>query len=100
MELYSFFTTLAPFNLEAFRFYHVFTAVCTIYIAAVLIKWSIRRKRWMQALEQFPGPPGHWLLGHVTEVGVERNPSKQSATLNSCGLYRRLKGRMGVKSPH
>lgn len=33
-----------------------------------LIKWTINRKKWLRALDQFPGPPGHWLLGHVVEV--------------------------------
>ncbi|XP_058256033.1 cytochrome P450 4A6-like isoform X2 [Hemibagrus wyckioides] len=67
MGLFNYVAKLTPFNLEAFRFYHVFAVVCIIYISAVLIKWSIKRKQWMRALEQFPGPPGHWLLGHATQ---------------------------------
>ncbi|GAA6112044.1 cytochrome P450 4A6-like [Tachysurus ichikawai] len=67
MELYNYFAKLATFNLEAFRLSHVFLAVCIIYISAVLIKWSIKRKQRMRDLEQFPGPPGHWLLGHITQ---------------------------------
>ncbi|XP_060725998.1 cytochrome P450 4A7-like isoform X1 [Tachysurus vachellii] len=67
MELYNYFVKLTPFNLEVFHFHKVLLAFCIIYISAVLIKWSIKRKWWMRALEQFPGPPGHWLLGHVTQ---------------------------------
>ncbi|XP_058244776.1 cytochrome P450 4B1-like isoform X2 [Hemibagrus wyckioides] len=67
MGLFNYVAKLTPFNMEAFRFYHVFAVVCIIYISAVLIKWSIKRNRWIRALEQFPGPPGHWLLGHVPE---------------------------------
>ncbi|KAK2854766.1 hypothetical protein Q7C36_006635 [Tachysurus vachellii] len=71
MELYDYFSKLATFNLEVFRLSHVFAVVCIIYISAVLIKWSIKRKRWMRDLEQFPGPPGHWLLGHVTQFNQD-----------------------------
>ncbi|XP_058244807.1 cytochrome P450 4A6-like isoform X1 [Hemibagrus wyckioides] len=67
MQLFNYFAKLTPFNLEAFRFYHVFAVVCIIYISSVLIKCSFKRNRWMRALEQFPGPPGHWLLGHATQ---------------------------------
>ncbi|XP_060726007.1 cytochrome P450 4B1-like [Tachysurus vachellii] len=67
MELYDYFSKLTPFNFEAFRLHQVFLVVCIIYISVVLIKWSTKRKRWIRALDQFPGPPGHWLLGHVTE---------------------------------
>ncbi|XP_047667829.1 cytochrome P450 4A4-like [Tachysurus fulvidraco] len=74
MELYNYFAKLATFNLEAFRLFHVFLVVCIIYISAVLIKWSIKRKRRMRDLEQFPGPPGHWLLGHVTQFKEEMIP--------------------------
>ncbi|KAI5106323.1 cytochrome P450, family 4, subfamily T, polypeptide 8 [Silurus meridionalis] len=67
MELQGYFLNLTQLNLEGFRFFYFFTVVCVVYISAVLIKWSVKRKRWMKALQQFPGPPGHWLLGHVTQ---------------------------------
>ncbi|KAF5899414.1 cytochrome P450 4B1-like [Clarias magur] len=58
---------LTLFNLDASRFYHVLAVMCIIYTSATLIKWSIKRNQWKRALEQFPGPPGHWLVGHATQ---------------------------------
>ncbi|XP_053350729.1 cytochrome P450 4A6-like isoform X2 [Clarias gariepinus] len=67
MELNNYFAKLTAFNLDAFHFSYVLAVLCIIYISAILIKWSIRRNQWKHALEQFPGPPGHWLLGHSTQ---------------------------------
>ncbi|KAF5899413.1 cytochrome P450 4B1-like, partial [Clarias magur] len=51
--------------------------VCIIYISAILIKWSIKKNQWKHALEQFPGPPGHWLFGHIPEDEQEQGLSDE-----------------------
>ncbi|XP_062847468.1 cytochrome P450 4A6 [Trichomycterus rosablanca] len=58
---------LTDLSFSPVGFYQVLTVVCVIWISVKLIKWSVNRKTWLRALDQFPGPPGHWLLGHVVE---------------------------------
>ncbi|XP_076827923.1 cytochrome P450 4B1-like isoform X1 [Brachyhypopomus gauderio] len=67
MEIYEYFNRATEFFLQQFGLYHVLVVVCVIYISVVLYNLMITRNKGMRAFEQFPGPPGTWLLGHVKQ---------------------------------
>ncbi|XP_041842904.1 cytochrome P450 4B1 [Melanotaenia boesemani] len=58
---------------EAFRsfqlpwphMHYVFAALCLIVTVYKLSSFLARRKTVIRDIEAFPGPPGHWLFGHV-----------------------------------
>ena len=52
---------------------HLHHWVAIFFLVTVVFKLTqliVKRRQWLWALEQFPGPPQHWLYGHVHEVGV------------------------------
>uniref|UniRef100_A0AAY5ECY1 aromatase n=1 Tax=Electrophorus electricus TaxID=8005 RepID=A0AAY5ECY1_ELEEL len=67
MEVYQYFSSTSKFYFQSFRLYHVLLFVCIIYFSVVLYNLVITRKKRMRVFEQFPGPPGNWLLGHVKQ---------------------------------
>uniref|UniRef100_A0A4W4H232 aromatase n=1 Tax=Electrophorus electricus TaxID=8005 RepID=A0A4W4H232_ELEEL len=68
MEVYQYFSSTSKFYFQSFRLYHVLLFVCIIYFSVVLYNLVITRKKRMRVFEQFPGPPGNWLLGHVKQM--------------------------------
>uniref|UniRef100_A0A8C7PUV3 Cytochrome P450, family 4, subfamily T, polypeptide 8 n=1 Tax=Oncorhynchus mykiss TaxID=8022 RepID=A0A8C7PUV3_ONCMY len=40
---------------------------CLVYVILKISKLIVKRNEWIRALETFPGPPKHWLFGHVRE---------------------------------
>ncbi|KTG44342.1 hypothetical protein cypCar_00033170, partial [Cyprinus carpio] len=53
-------------NLPSLSVNHVF-ALVLLACSVIVVKLLVKRRRGMRALEPFPGPPAHWLLGHVKE---------------------------------
>uniref|UniRef100_A0A8C1SLH1 Cytochrome P450, family 4, subfamily T, polypeptide 8 n=1 Tax=Cyprinus carpio TaxID=7962 RepID=A0A8C1SLH1_CYPCA len=56
-------------NLPSLSVNHVF-ALVLLACSVIVVKLLVKRRRGMRALEPFPGPPAHWLLGHVKEVNT------------------------------
>ncbi|XP_046892693.1 cytochrome P450 4B1 isoform X1 [Hypomesus transpacificus] len=49
---------------------HLHHWVAIFFLVTVVFKLTqliVKRRQWLWALEQFPGPPQHWLYGHVHE---------------------------------
>lgn len=49
------------------RMHHLFALLC---LAAVVYKFTVllvKRRAAFRSCEAFPGPPAHWLFGHVME---------------------------------
>ncbi|XP_016362228.1 cytochrome P450 4T8 [Sinocyclocheilus anshuiensis] len=62
MQLYASF----PLSLESLSVKHVF-ALALLVCLAIVVKLLVMRRRGMRTMEPFPGPPAHWLIGHVKE---------------------------------
>ncbi|XP_007249665.3 cytochrome P450 4B1 [Astyanax mexicanus] len=67
MEISENFRHVLETYLEPVRLYHALGVVCVIYVGMLLTRLMQRRKTLKAAFEQFPGPPGHWLLGNTNE---------------------------------
>lgn len=63
--------TKALLELRSVGFYQVcqlFTLLCLVAISYKVTILLAKRRKMMSTLEVFPGPPGHWLFGHILEV--------------------------------
>ncbi|XP_052003299.1 cytochrome P450 4B1 [Xyrauchen texanus] len=67
MELYETLRQITPLFSELLCLCHVFALAPLVYILLAVVNLMIKRRRGMRILEPFPGPPAHWLLGHVKE---------------------------------
>uniref|UniRef100_A0A8C2AU51 aromatase n=2 Tax=Cyprinus carpio TaxID=7962 RepID=A0A8C2AU51_CYPCA len=52
--------------LESLSVNHVF-ALALLVCSAIVVKLLVMRRRGIRSMEAFPGPPAHWLIGHVKE---------------------------------
>uniref|UniRef100_A0A674EBD7 aromatase n=1 Tax=Salmo trutta TaxID=8032 RepID=A0A674EBD7_SALTR len=64
MEL---FETLKKVTLGSYRIHHLVAIFSLVYVVLKISKLIVKRNEWIRALETFPGPPKHWLFGHVRE---------------------------------
>ncbi|CDQ84599.1 unnamed protein product [Oncorhynchus mykiss] len=64
MEL---FETLKKVTLDSYRIHHLVAIFSLVYVILKISKLIVKRNEWIRALETFPGPPKHWLFGHVRE---------------------------------
>ncbi|XP_065102459.1 cytochrome P450 4T8 [Paramisgurnus dabryanus] len=67
MELYQTLQRIKPFYLETLHIYHVVAAAFLLFILSTVVQLILKRRGGQRILEHFPGPPAHWLLGHVKE---------------------------------
>ncbi|XP_048881825.1 cytochrome P450 4B1 isoform X2 [Brienomyrus brachyistius] len=58
-------TTVLPFWPR--RVWHLACVFCLVAIAFKLAKLLVKRREFVRVLQPFPGPPKHWLYGHVHE---------------------------------
>jgi hypothetical protein len=70
MEL---FETLKKVTLDSYRIHHLVAIFSLVYVILKISKLIVKRNEWIRALETFPGPPKHWLFGHVREVMLGSN---------------------------
>ncbi len=56
-----------PLSLGSLSVKHVF-ALALLVCLTIVVKLLVMRRRGMRTMEPFPGPPAHWLIGHVKEV--------------------------------
>ncbi|XP_019948310.2 cytochrome P450 4T8 isoform X1 [Paralichthys olivaceus] len=49
------------------RVHHLLAVLCLVYVVYKLSVLLLKRKAAFRDTECFPGPPGHWLFGHVLE---------------------------------
>uniref|UniRef100_A0A8C7PS78 aromatase n=1 Tax=Oncorhynchus mykiss TaxID=8022 RepID=A0A8C7PS78_ONCMY len=68
MEL---FETLKKVTLDSYRIHHLVAIFSLVYVILKISKLIVKRNEWIRALETFPGPPKHWLFGHVREVTLD-----------------------------
>jgi len=61
---------ILPLNLEALSVNHVFTLALLLCLV-IVVKLLLMRRRGVRTMESFPGPPAHWLFGHVSEVAKQ-----------------------------
>ncbi|MGH0144616.1 UNVERIFIED_CONTAM: hypothetical protein FKN15_005811 [Acipenser sinensis] len=59
---------MVSFPFDVYRVYHLIAVFCLVTLVLKITKLFIRRKQLIKVLEAFPGPPPHWLYGHVHEV--------------------------------
>ncbi|XP_039973213.1 cytochrome P450 4B1 [Xiphias gladius] len=55
------------FQLGWLRMSHCFALLCLVAVVYKLTILLVKRKAALRSFEAFPGPPGHWLFGHVFE---------------------------------
>ncbi|XP_043555263.1 cytochrome P450 4B1-like isoform X2 [Chiloscyllium plagiosum] len=55
------------FPVEVCRLFHLIAVFCLVSFLIKTVKLFRRRWEMMTALKLFPGPPTHWLFGHVSE---------------------------------
>uniref|UniRef100_A0AAZ3NZK9 aromatase n=1 Tax=Oncorhynchus tshawytscha TaxID=74940 RepID=A0AAZ3NZK9_ONCTS len=70
MEL---FDTLKKVTLDSYRIHHLVAIFSLVYVILKISKLIVKRNEWIRALETFPGPPKHWLFGHVREFKQDGN---------------------------
>ncbi|RXM30786.1 Cytochrome P450 4B1 [Acipenser ruthenus] len=58
---------MVSFPFDVYRVYHLIAVFCLVTLVLKITKLFIRRKQSIKVLEAFPGPPPHWLYGHVHE---------------------------------
>ncbi|XP_022619945.1 cytochrome P450 4B1 [Seriola dumerili] len=49
------------------RMHHLFALLCVFAVVYKLTVLIAKRKATFRSIEAFPGPPGHWLFGHVLQ---------------------------------
>ncbi|XP_023256862.1 cytochrome P450 4B1 [Seriola lalandi dorsalis] len=49
------------------RMHHLFALLCVFAVVYKLTILIVKRKATFRSIEAFPGPPGHWLFGHVLQ---------------------------------
>ncbi|XP_040899923.1 cytochrome P450 4B1 [Toxotes jaculatrix] len=49
------------------RMHHLFALLCLAAVIYKLIVLVAKRKAQSRSVDAFPGPPGHWLFGHVLQ---------------------------------
>ncbi|XP_062395278.1 cytochrome P450 4B1 [Sardina pilchardus] len=67
MEIYHKLQRAVEFYLNPAYLQYIVAVVVLVYIALKVTQLVVRRYEGARALECFPGPPGHWLFGHVRE---------------------------------
>ncbi|XP_028667982.2 cytochrome P450 4B1-like [Erpetoichthys calabaricus] len=55
------------FPINAHRLYHLIAVFCLVAVLLKITRLFLRRSEAIKILKQFPGPPTHWLYGHVHE---------------------------------
>lgn len=55
-------------QLEWLHMHHLFALLCLVAVVHKLNILLAKRRDAFRNTEIFPGPPGHWLFGHVLEV--------------------------------
>lgn len=50
------------------RMHHLFTLLCLLVVVYKVSVLLLKRKAVLRSIDAFPGPPGHWLFGHVFQV--------------------------------
>ncbi|XP_070692277.1 cytochrome P450 4T8 [Pempheris klunzingeri] len=55
------------FQLGRPHMHHLFALLCLVAIVYKVTSLLVQRRNVFRNIETFPGPPGHWLFGHVTE---------------------------------
>ncbi|KAJ8340861.1 hypothetical protein SKAU_G00331520, partial [Synaphobranchus kaupii] len=55
------------FSLDSKCVYHLAFVFCLVFTLLKIAKLFAERRKWIQVLRSFPGPPMHWLYGHVHE---------------------------------
>uniref|UniRef100_A0A4W5PQS8 aromatase n=1 Tax=Hucho hucho TaxID=62062 RepID=A0A4W5PQS8_9TELE len=70
MEL---FETWKKVTLDSYRIHHLVAIFSLVYVILKISKLIVKRNEWIRALETFPGPPKHWLFGHVREFKEDGN---------------------------
>ncbi|KAM9852387.1 cytochrome P450 4T8 [Aulostomus maculatus] len=58
---------LTRFNYSGWHVHHLFALLCLVAFVYKLTLLFIRRRKLLGNIEQFPGPPPHWLFGHAKE---------------------------------
>ncbi|XP_030637190.1 cytochrome P450 4T8 [Chanos chanos] len=57
----------ANFFFNPYRIHYVVAVICVVYLLVKVSGLISEKRKWTHALEHFPGPPTHWLFGHVHE---------------------------------
>uniref|UniRef100_A0A673WZV6 aromatase n=1 Tax=Salmo trutta TaxID=8032 RepID=A0A673WZV6_SALTR len=60
-------------TLDSYRIHHLVAIFSLVYVILKISKLIVKRNEWIRALETFPGPPKHWLFGHVREFKQDGN---------------------------
>ncbi|XP_059840322.1 cytochrome P450 4B1-like [Hypanus sabinus] len=55
------------FPVELCRLVHLIAVFCSVYLLFMSVKLCRRRWKLKEIMQLFPGPPEHWLFGHVLE---------------------------------
>ncbi|KAM9353519.1 cytochrome P450 4B1-like [Symphorus nematophorus] len=58
---------LLKLQLGWLRVHHLFALICLVAVVYKLTTLLAERRHAFRTFEPFPGPPGHWLFGHVFE---------------------------------
>lgn len=72
MEVYDKLRRAVQLYLDPIHFQYIVAVAALVYVALKVTQLVVRRYEGVQALESFPGPPGHWFFGHVLEVSIVR----------------------------
>uniref|UniRef100_A0A667YKA1 aromatase n=1 Tax=Myripristis murdjan TaxID=586833 RepID=A0A667YKA1_9TELE len=57
--------------------HHLLALLLLVVAVCKLTALIVKRRETLRNLEAFPGPPAHWLFGHVQEVIKSRTPIKK-----------------------
>ena len=68
MEIYDKVQRAVQFYLDPIHFQYIIAFIALVYIVPKVTHLVVRRYEGIRVLESFPGPPAHWLFGHVREV--------------------------------
>ncbi|XP_072130784.1 cytochrome P450 4T8 [Mobula birostris] len=55
------------FPVELCRLVHLIAVFCLVYLLCMTVKLYRRRWKLKELMQLFPGPPDHWLFGHILE---------------------------------
>ncbi|XP_034029938.1 cytochrome P450 4B1-like [Thalassophryne amazonica] len=58
-------------NVGWLHLHHLFALVCVVAVAFKLIALVRQRKEFLRSFAAFPGPAGHWLVGHILEFNQD-----------------------------
>uniref|UniRef100_A0AAY4CVD4 aromatase n=1 Tax=Denticeps clupeoides TaxID=299321 RepID=A0AAY4CVD4_9TELE len=68
MELYEHGQNLKHLYVDSVHLYYLAALLALVFVCFKFAKLMISRAQQIKVLEAFPGPPTHWLFGHVHEV--------------------------------